>query len=683
MSNVQEQEKEPARQPVGFYMLQPEQFKAVVHAALDAYRHTVTKVKTNPVSSWTHSIQPLEEAAEKLGRVWGLLEHENAVCNTPEIRAIYEGLLTVVTNLHTDLLQDTELCNIYHAIHDGPEFKQLSTPQQAIIEHALRDFKLAGVDLPPEARAQYKTLYERLTALENDFSNNVLDATEGWTYHVTTADKHLLEGVPEHVIEQAKQNAIADQKSGWVLNLDHPTFYAIIEHAQNRQLREEMYVAYYTRASNQGPMAGKWDNTPIMQEILDIRQQLAQLIGYANYAEYSLVPKMARNTQEVRDFLQQMIDRVKPQAQREYTKLTDFAKQQGFTQHLTAWDIAYYAEMYRKLHYDISDESLRQYFPESRVLEGMFKLCQTLFGLHIEEVDDFPTWDAAVRMFKVSDHQHHLRGHFYIDLYTREGKRGGAWMEECVARIRFANNVLQTPVAYLNCNFAKPIDDKPGRLTHHDVLTLFHEFGHTLHHVLTQVDYLSVSGMNGVSWDAVELPSQFMENWAWEWQVMQNISADVDGAPMPRAVFDKLLESRDYNSGMFLLRQLEFSLFDFRLHENLAVDKGHSVHEVLQVVRKEVAVLQPPAVNRFENSFSHIFAGGYAAGYYSYLWAEVLSCDAFAKFRIDGLFNAHTGQAFVTKILEKGGSEPAMDLFVEFAGREPSVDALLERHAIV
>lgn len=674
----------PQTTPQGFYLLTPDQFETAVKDAIEAYKKVVTKVKTNPTHNWEDSIQPLEEAAEQLDRIWSLLEHENGVSNTPEIRTVYEKLLGPLTNLHTDLLQDAELYAVYQSISDSPDFKKLSVSQQAIISHALRDFKHAGVDLPEASRKQYKALYEKLSSLENEYANNILDATEGWSYHVTTAQKELLEGLPEHVIEQAKAKAKKEDKTGWVLTLDQPTYYAIIAHAQNRQLREEFYVAYNTRASDQGPTGGQWDNTAKIAEILRIRQEIAQLIGHDNFAEYSLVPKMARSTEEVKKFLYDLVAKVKPQAKKEYEHLKLFAKEKGFAQELEAWDIPYYAEMLRKQNYDISEEELRVFFPEPRVLQGLFKLSKQIFGITIEEETDFAKWHDSIRMFKVIDHNNQLRGHFYIDLYTREGKRGGAWMAECLSRIRFATNLLQTPVAYLNCNFSKPADNKPGLLTHSDVLVLFHEFGHTLHHILTQIDYYSVSGLNGVAWDAVELPSQFMENWAWEWEVIQDISENINtGEHMPRALFDRLLASKNFNSGMFLIRQLEFSIFDFMIHEKVGKGDNRTAHEILQEVRKEVGVVPVPAINRFENSFGHIFAGGYSAGYYSYLWAEVLSCDAFDKFRDTGLFNSKTGQEFLTKILEKGGSEPAMDLFVAFAGREPQVEALLRHHAVI
>lgn len=679
MANVQSQ----IETQQGFYRLTPSEFETEVKAAIEGYKKQIAAVKANKTISWDQSIQPLEEAAEKLDRIWSLLEHVNAVCNTPEIRVVYEQLLGLVSSLHTDILQDEQLYAVVQAVSDSPEYASLSTAQQAIIIHSLRDFKLAGVNLAKDLREKYKQLYERLSSLENDYSNNVLDATEGWAYHISPDQTELLEGLPEHVIESARARAVAEDKPGWVLGIDQPTFYSVIAHAQNRMLREEFYIAYYTRASDQGPNAGKWDNTQLIADIMQTRQQLAQITGHPNYAEYSLVPKMASNTSTVKNFLNDMIAKVRPQAKQEFENLKVFAKEQGFAQDLEPWDMSYYSEALRKQHFDISEEELRIYFPEPRVLTGLFKLSRKIFGLTIEEVTDFPKWHDSVRMFKVIDQENNLRGHFYIDLYTREGKRGGAWMAECLSRIRFASNLLQTPVAYLNCNFAKPAAHKPGLLTHSDVVTLFHEFGHTLHHVLTQIDYFSVSGMNGVSWDAIELPSQFMENWAWEWDVIQDISENINsGEPMPREIFDRLLASKNFHSGLFLLRQLEFSLFDFRIHESVGFKGGPTAHAVLNEIRKEMGVLPVSAVNRFENSFGHIFSGGYSAGYYSYLWAEVLSCDAFAKFRAEGLFNSNIGKEFLTKILEKGGSMPAMDLFVAFVGREPQVEALLKHHAI-
>lgn len=656
---------------------------AQIQAALAAYKHQIAQIKTNKSFTWGNTIQPLEEAAEKLDRFWNVLEHENAVRNTPQVRAEYEKLLPILTDFHTDVLQDEELYKIYLGIKNDHNFAQLTSAQKSIINKALEGFELGGIKLPSKERTEFKELHQRLISLENNFSNNVLDSTESWTYHVTTSQKDLLDGIPEHAINLAKNKAQEQNKTGWIFTLDYPCFIAIMAHANNRQLREEFHIAYYTRASNQGPLAGKLDNTPIIAEILKIRQQLARLIGLNNFAEYSLIPKMAQDVAQVKEFLMSLVAKAKPQGKREFKELCEFAKQQGFAQELAPWDLMYFTEKMRKAKYDISEEELRPYFPEPIVLQGLFKLAKKLFGINITEEFDFASWHDSVRMFKVVDQDNKLRGHFYIDLYTREGKRGGAWMAECISRIRFANGALQTPIAYLNCNFAPPETNKPGLFTHQDVITLFHEFGHTIHHVLTQVDYFSAAGLNGVEWDAVELPSQFMENWAWEWDIVKEISKNIDtGEHLPKATFDRLLESKNFQSAMFLLRQLEFSIFDLRIHENAPEDQNRSAHDILQEVRKQTAVVPISPLNRFENSFSHIFAGGYAAGYYSYLWAEVLSCDAFDKFISSNDLHADLGKQFMVKILEKGSSMPAMDLFVAFAGRKPEVDALLKHHAI-
>jgi oligopeptidase A len=667
----------------GFYELAPEQFVDEIQAAIADYKLVIAAIKSNHVINWMSTIQPLEEAAERLDKVWSMLNHLNAVANTPEIRKVYEQLLPIVTNFSIDVMQDEALYDIYTVINASEEFFSLTVAQQTVITNAIRDFKLSGVSLPEPQSTELRQATERLSELENNFANNVLDSTEDWTYHVAPDQHTLLDGVPEHTKELAKAKAISSKLDGWVLSLDFPCYAAIIKHAVNRDLREEFYMAQNTRASDHGDMAGKWDNTPLIAEILKTRQKIAHLTGYANFAEYSLVPKMAHSPAQVTEFLHEIAAKARPRALLEFAELQSFAQQQGFNDKLEAWDIGYYSEMLRKQRFDVSEDALRVYFPEPRVLTGLFKLARKLFAIEIEEVTGFPTWDDSIRMFKVVDQDNLLRGHFYIDLFTRDGKRGGAWMSECTCRMRFASDLLQTPVAYLNCNFAPGVGHQPALLSHAEVETLFHEFGHTLHHVLTKVDYYSVSGMNGVPWDAVELPSQFMENWAWEWQVMQDISENINsGEPLPRSEFDKLLASKNFQSALFLMRQLEYTMFDLRIHENSGEDANRTAHEVLEAVRKEISVVPTPASNRFENSFSHIFAGGYAAGYYSYLWAEVLSCDAYDKFKKAGLFDNDLGKAFLTHILEMGGSRPAMDLFVNFAGREPNVDALLKHHDI-
>jgi oligopeptidase A len=658
-------------------------FKTEIPIALKNYKDKVQITKQNEVHSWDTSIQPLEEAAESLNRIWSQLEHLNAVANTPDIRATYDELLPIVTNFETEIMQDGDLYKIYLEIYISEDFKSLTDAQQIIITNAIRDFKLCGVDLAPESRSEFKRLAEELSDLENQFSNNLLDATENWDYRVNATQASVLAGLPKLALDIAHQKAKDQNHDGWIFTLDFPSYYAIMSNAKDRELRREFYYAYSTRASDQGPNANRWDNTDIINQILAKRARLAELAGYSNYVAYSLVPKMAKNLEDILQFLHNLIVRAKPKAEQEFKQLQDFATKTDNITQLEAWDIAYYSELFKIQQYEVSEEALRAYFPEPRVLTGLFKLVRTVFGLQIEELSGFQKWHPTVRLFKVLDKHNNLRGYFYTDLYARDGKRSGAWMSECISRMRFSNNLLQHPIAYLNCNFAPPVDNNPGLLTHDDVITLFHEFGHTLHHVLTQVDYYSAAGMNGVAWDAVELPSQFMENWCWQWDVIQDISENIKtGEPLPRAIFEKLLATKNFQSGMALMRQIEFTLFDLRIHAKNGKDQNKTVAQILDSVRSEVSVVPIPEFNRFQNSFGHIFAGGYAAGYYSYLWAEVLSCDAFAIFNKNNVYNNEVGNAFVTQILERGGSKPAMELFKAFAGREPEVDALLEHHAI-
>lgn len=667
-----------------FQTLTPDYFSLQVPLSLKSYRDVITAVKANSALDWDNAIQPLEEAAEHLSNVWSQLEHLNAVVNTTEIRKVYDELLPIVTSFQTELMQDEDVYNIYLKTKNSSGFQKLSHAQQIIIDNELRDFKLSGVNLDEKKRKEFKTLVERLSDLENKFSNNVLDATEGWTYHVKKSDETILDGIPKRVLESAESKAQELGKDGWLLTLDFPCYYAVMSNAKNRDLRYKFYRAYNTRASDQAENATQWDNTNLISEILMLRQQIAQLAGYKDYAEYSLVPKMASNLDDILKFIHNLTERAKPKAQKELEELQKFATNIDAIKKLEAWDVSYYSEQFKIKKFDISDEALRVYFPEPRVLTGLFKLVRTIFGLEIEEVTGFHKWHDSVRMFKVSDNNNIVRGYFYTDLYARVGKRGGAWMAECISRIKFANNLLQLPIAYLNCNFAAPTATTPGLLTHDDVVTLFHEFGHTLHHILTQVDYYSVAGINGVAWDAVELPSQFMENWCWQWPVIQDISENIEtGEPLPRTIYDKLLATKNYQAALGLMRQIEFTLFDLRIHAAMQQDNGKSVQKILDDVRKDVCVIPVPDFNRFQNSFSHIFAGGYSAGYYSYLWAEVLSCDAFAIFSVSDMFSIDVGRSFMSEILEMGGSKPAMDLFKAFAGREPEVDALLKHHAIV
>ena len=546
--------------------------------------------------------------------------------------------------------------------------------QKTILEHALRDFRLSGIDLPAEQQKRYGEIQMKLSELASKFSNQLLDATQAWTKHVT--DEAALDGLTDSAKAQMKQAAEAKGLDGWLISLEFPSYFAVMTYANDRALREELYAAYCTRASDQGPNAGKNDNGPVMQEILALRQELAKLLGFGNYAELSLASKMAETTDQVLHFLRDLGTRGKPFAEQDLRELQAFASEQGCSE-LQSWDVGYYSEKLREQRYSISQEILRAYFPIDKVLTGLFAIVEKLYGIQINELSGFDTWHPDVRLFEITENGAHV-GRFFFDLYARANKRGGAWMDGARDKRRSAQGELISPVANLVCNFTPAVGDKPALLTHDEVTTLFHEFGHGLHHLLTRVEHAGASGINGVAWDAVELPSQFMENWCWEPEGLALISGHYEsGEPLPQDLLDKMLAAKNFQSGLMMVRQIEFSLFDFELHATHG--DGRSVLDVLEGIRQEVSVLRPPAYNRFPNSFAHIFAGGYAAGYYSYKWAEVLSADAFSKFEEEGVFNSATGQAFREAILARGGSQAPMVLFVDFRGREPSIDALL-RH---
>jgi oligopeptidase A len=550
-----------------------------------------------------------------------------------------------------------------------------------VIDNAVRDFRLSGVELSQTDRDKFKQISQQLTELTAKFEENLMDATHAWKKHIT--DETLLAGLPESTIAMAEQFAKRDGLDGWLFTLDFPSYMPVMSYADNRELREEMYTAFATKASDQGPNAGKWNNTEVMEGILKLRHELAQLIGFNNHAERSLATKMAQSPQQVLDFLNDLAQRSKPIAEKEFAELKAYAKEQGHEGDLQSWDVTYFAEKLRQQRYSISQEELKPYFPENKVVLGLFAVVNRLYGLEIKERHDIDVWHKDVRFFDIFDSEGELRGQFYLDLYARNHKRGGAWMDECLVR-RQTENGIQTPVAFLTCNFSEPVGDKPALFTHDEVTTLFHEFGHGLHHMLTKIDYAAVSGINGVAWDAVELPSQFMENWCWEREALDLISGHYEtGEVLPQDLFDKMIAARNFQSAMMMVRQLEFSLFDFRLHlEFDPEDPSNQVDKILNEVRDQVAVVKAPSFNRFAHSFSHIFAGGYAAGYYSYKWAEVLSADAFSKFEENGIFDRDTGIEFLQAILEKGGSKEPMELFVDFRGREPEIDALLRHSGI-
>jgi oligopeptidase A len=664
-----------------FSRIKPEHVEPALDEVLKENRARIDAlVHQTAVYTWNDFIEPLEEIHDRLSRLWSPVSHLNSVMNSDALRDVYNKCLPKLTEYYTELGQNERIYQAYKDIADGPEYKALDGAQRKVIDNALRDFRLSGVALPPEKKARYKDIVQELSQLKTKFEENVLDATHGW--HRQVADETQLSGLPESARALARQHAEEKNLEGWVFTLDFPSYYAVMTHADDRALRRDMYEAYSTRASERGPNAGKWDNSAIADRILALRHEKARLLDFANYAEYSLATKMARDPFQVLDFLHDLAHKSKSFAQRDLEQVRAFARDQHGLATLETWDISYYSEKLREQRYAFSQEDLKPYFPVDRVIGGMFEVVRRLYGISIREAGPVDVWHKDVRFYEIRDAHGELRGQFYLDLYARQGKRGGAWMDDCIGRRKHAGGV-QSPVAYLVCNFTPPVGTTPVLLTHQEVETLFHEFGHGLHHMLTRVDYLSVSGINGVAWDAVELPSQFMENWCWEREALDVIAGHYQtGAPLPQDLLKKMQAAKNFQSGMQMVRQLEFALFDFRLHLEYDPTRGARIRQILDEVRREVAVVIPPDYNRFQNSFTHIFAGGYAAGYYSYKWAEVLSADAFSLFEECGVFNADAGRKFLTSVLERGGSREPMELFVEFRGREPSVDALLRHNGI-
>ncbi|MDR2195004.1 MAG: M3 family metallopeptidase [Gallionellaceae bacterium] len=658
-----------------FTAIKPEHIAPAVEHLLSENRALIARLLDDDTApSWDNFMQPMDDANERLSRAWGQVGHLNAVMNSPELREAYNANLPKVTQYYAELGQNLGLFNKVKAIRNSAEFAALNTARQKILSNELRDFRLGGAELPEEQKARFLDIQEELSTLSSRFSDNLLDATNAWTWLVE--DEKELSGLPEDERQAAAEAAEKAGKRGWLFTLHAPSCGPAMQYADDRALRERLYRAHTTRASEIGN--AEFDNTPLMPRILQLRAEEARMLGYANYAELSLASKMASTPQQVMDFLRELARRARPFAERDLAELRAFAQEHLGLAELAAWDVSYASEHLRRQHYAFSEQEVKPYFPEDKVLSGMFKLVTTLYGLQVHP-SQAETWCADARFFDILDADGALVGQFYLDLYARTGKRGGAWMDDAITRRRIASGI-QTPVAYLNCNFAAPVGGKPALFTHDEVITLFHEFGHGLHHLLTRVEDLGVSGINGVEWDAVELPSQFMENFCWEWRVLQDMTRHVDtGEPLPRALFDKMLAAKNFQSGLQTLRQIEFALFDMRLHTDYDAGGGKTVLQLLNEVREEVAVLIPPAFNRFPNNFSHIFAGGYAAGYYSYKWAEVLSADAYSLFEENGVLNMTTGLRFHEEILAVGGSRDAMESFVAFRGREPVIDALL-RH---
>jgi oligopeptidase A len=662
-----------------FSHIKPEHVKPAVDQLLAESRRQVEQLlEQNSCYTWDNLVEPLETMDDRINRAWSPVGHMNAVVNSDALRETYNECLPLLSEYGTEMGQHEGLYRAFRQIADGDEYTRLDTAQKKVIDNALRDFRLSGIELDQDARNRYKEILQKLSQLSSQYSDNVLDATNAWHKQIT--NEALLAGLPESARSLARQTAEQRDLEGWVFTLEFPSYFPVITYAENRSLREELYSAYVTRASDQGPQAGQWDNAAIMDEILALRHEAALLLGFNNYAERSLATKMAESTDQVTGFLNDLAERSEPAATRELQEVRDFAREQDHSDDLQAWDIPYYSEKLRHKKYAISQEELKPYFPEPRVVEGLFLIVERLYGLQIEAVDGIDTWHEDVHFYRIRDAAGEVRGEFYLDLYARQHKRGGAWMDECICR-RGTATELQIPVAYLTCNFSPPIGDQPALFTHDEVITLFHEFGHGLHHMLTQINYSGVSGISGVAWDAVELPSQFMENWCWEREALDLFSGHHEsGEKIPEVLYQRMQQAKNYQSAMQMMRQLEFAIFDFRIHRNYDPGKGARIHSTLEKVREEIAVVQAPAFNRFENGFTHIFGGGYAAGYYSYKWAEVLSADAFSAFEESGIFNRETGEKFLSSILEQGGSREPMELFVEFRGREPTIDALL-RHS--
>jgi oligopeptidase A len=658
-----------------FDRIEPDHISPAIESILNEANTLIDSLKKMSIpTSWGNFVEPIEIISEKISRAWGQIEHLNAVVNSDSLRKAYNDNLIKLTEFYTNLSQDESLYKKYQSLKDSEVFKALTPSQKRIIDNVLREFKLGGAELNETDKKRFKVIQEKLAKLSTQFEENILDATNEFSIFVDHLDE--LTGIPEENIKKARAEAKEDKKEGYKFTLHFPSYLPVMQYADSRALREKLYHAYATRASELA--SPKFDNTNLIEEILALRYESSKLLGFKHFTEMSLVTKMAKSSEEVITFLMDLANKAKPFALKDMDELKSFAKTLKIEK-LEAWDIAYVSEKLRQAKYSFSENEVKQYFPEHRVLKGLFKVVETIFKLKIIK-SDAPTWHKDVSFYSIKNENDELVGQFYFDLYARNHKRGGAWMDEAISR--YKNSLGSShPVAFLTCNFSSPSDNKPALFSHDDVITLFHEFGHGLHHMLTKVDDYSISGIKGVEWDAVELPSQFMENFCWEWDVVKHMTEHVDNKnTLPKSLFDKMIEAKNFQSGMQTLRQIEFSLFDIRLHTEYSDQNKINPLKLLETIRDEIAVVRPPSWNRFPNSFSHIFAGGYAAGYYSYKWAEVLASDAFSLFEEEGILSSHAGQKFQNEVLSRGGSRPAMESFVAFRGREPTVDALL-RHS--
>ncbi|MGE8162015.1 M3 family metallopeptidase [Paraburkholderia sp. NPDC080076] len=643
-------------------------------------------------ASWADVVEPVERATEPLSRAWSVVGHLNAVADTPELRAVYGENLPRVTEFWSSVGQNLALYEKYKALNASSDFASLTDERKKILGNALRDFRLSGAELPEDQKPHFAELQERQAALSKAFSDHVLDATNAYAYLVEAGDEAQLVGLPEDVVEAAKEAAEREGKTGYKFTLHFPSYFPVMQYSENRPMREAMYRAYVTRASELGPQYGngkpEWDNTAVLADQLKLRAEEAHMLGFNNFAEVSLAPKMAESPAQVMSFLEDLATRARPHAEQDWKELREFAANELGMSELQPWDMTFAAERLRQKRYSFSENEVKQYFPEDAVFKGLFKVTETLFGVRIRR-DDAAVWHPDVRFFRVENQDGGLVAQFYLDLYAREGKRGGAWMDDARGRHKHTHGSVQTPVAYLTCNFSAPVGGKPACFTHDEVITLFHEFGHGLHHMLTRVDELGVSGINGVEWDAVELPSQFMENFCWEWDVLSDMTSHVETAkPLPRDLFDKMLAAKNFQSGLGTLRQIVFSMFDMQLHTGFDASGTKNATELANEINERFHVVPQAPFSRWPNTFSHIFAGGYAAGYYSYKWAEVLSADAYAAFEeaaqaaSGSVLDQATGMRYRKEILEVGGSRPAMESFKAFRGREPNIDALLRHNGM-
>lgn len=662
-----------------FSHIKIEHFKSHLDALLKNHLEEIDRLlKENHHYTWDNLIYPLDSLADELERFWSPFAHMHAVMDSEAIRESYEACLPLLSAYDAAIGHNQDL---YEAIKSIDQHS-LNPAQKKIIADSIQDFELSGVALSKANKKRFEAIQSRLAELSSKFENNVLDATHAYTIHITEAER--VAGLPEHALNTAKELAHEKGLDGFVLTLEYPCFQAVITHAEDRALREEMYRAYITRASDQGPNAGTFDNTPLIDEILSLRHEKAELLGFNNFAELSLATKMAASTNQVTEFIYDLISRTRDKGKAEFRQLEVFAQDKWNLSPVNPWDVAYLSEKRRQDLYSLSQEELRPYFPQPKVMQGLFAIVKKLFGMSIEEIEGVDVWHKDVQCYCIVDESNQTRGYIYTDLFARPHKRNGAWMDSMQSRRKLEDGTVQLPIATLTCNFAKPSANRPAMLSHDEVVTLFHEFGHCLHHVLTQVDYLGGSGINGVEWDAVELPSQFFENWCWDEHALSLLTSHVDtGETLPSALYERLIAAKNFQSAMAMLRQMEFALFDFRIHQEYQTGKASFVANILADVRSKTSVVPIVPYNRFQHSFSHIFGGGYAAGYYSYMWAEVLSSDAFARFEEEGIFNPKTGHDFLKSILEAGGSRKAADAFAEFRGRPATIDALLRHNGIL